>query len=508
LFLRDLVETSAAVAATRARNAKIAHLAACLRRLEPDEAPVGVAYLSGQLRQRQIGVGYAAVRDLPSPAAEATLTLVEVDGALDAVGKLAGSDSQAARKRALNQLFARATEDEQHFLVRLILGDLRQGALEGIMLDALARGLDLPQADVRRAVMLRGDLGAVAAAALADGQAALSAFRLEVGRPVLPMLAQSAESIEAALERAAPAAVEWKLDGARVQLHVRGQDVAVFTRSLDDITDRVPEVVEMARGLGLQQAVFDGEVIALREDGRPHPFQVSASRFGSRLDVPRLRASLPLTTFLFDVLHLDGTDLLESAASDRHAALSEAVPPDGRVPRIVTSQPSEASQFMRDTLARGHEGVMVKALASSYEAGRRGAGWIKVKPRHTLDLVILAAEWGHGRRRGWLSNLHLGARDETSGEFVMLGKTFKGLTDEMLTWQTQHLLELERSRDAWTVYVRPELVAEIAFDGLQRSSRYPGGVTLRFARVLRYRTDKSASDADTLESVLALGADA
>jgi DNA ligase-1 len=424
------------------------------------------------------------------------------------VGRLAGTDSQAARRRALNHLFARATGDEQQFLVRLILGDLRQGALEGVMLDALARGLDLPTADVRRAAMLRGDLGAVAATALAQGPAGLSAFCLEVGRPVLPMLAQSADSIDAALERAGPAAVEWKLDGARVQVHVRGQDVAVFTRSLDDITDRVPEVVETARRLDLDQAVFDGEVIALHQDGRPYPFQVSASRFGSRLEVPRLRASLPLTTFVFDVLHLDGADLLDRPASDRHAALSEVVPAEMRVPRLVTSDPTEASQFMQDTLARGHEGVMVKALASTYEAGRRGTGWIKVKPRHTLDLVILAAEWGHGRRRGWLSNLHLGARDQTSGEFVMLGKTFKGLTDEMLTWQTQRLLELERSRDAWTVYVRPELVAEIAFDGIQRSPRYPGGVTLRFARVLGYRTDKSASDADTLESVLALGPDA
>jgi DNA ligase 1 len=321
------------------------------------------------------------------------------------------------------------------------------------------------------------------------------------------MLAQSATGVASALERTSPAAIEWKLDGARVQIHVLDGSVWVFTRSLDDITDRVPELVEIARALPVRSVVLDGEVLALRADGRPHPFQVSASRFGSRLDVERLRTTLPLTPFVFDILHLDGEDLVDGPESARHAILAATVPERWRAPRIVTSDVLEAQRFVDDALERGHEGVLVKALDSTYEAGRRGAGWIKVKPVHTLDLVILAVEWGHGRRHGWLSNLHLGARDPVSGELVMLGKTFKGLTDAMLTWQTQRLLELETRRDSWTVYVRPELVVEIAFDTVQRSSRYPGGVTLRFARVIRYREDKRPEEADTLDAVRALGPD-
>jgi len=501
MLLRDVVDTSAVVAATAARGAKIALLAECLRRLDADEASIGVAYLSGQLRQRQIGVGYASIRDLPPPAAEATLTLTVVDAALEAIGQQAGRDSQAERRRRITELMQQATSSEQDFLVRLLIGELRQGAQEGVLVDALARALDQPVADVRRAVMLRGDLGAVAAAGVRDGAAGLGAFRLEVGRPVLPMLAQSADSIADALQRTSPAAIEWKLDGARIQVHVQGHDVRVFTRSLDDITARVPELVEMGRSLGVRSTVLDGEVIALRDDGRPHPFQVSASRFGSRLDVDRLRTSLPLTPFVFDVLHLDGQDLLDQPAVERHAALAATVPQVLRVPRIVTDDVAEGEEFMRQTLAHGHEGVLVKALDSPYEAGRRGAGWIKVKPRITLDLMILAAEWGHGRRQGWLSNLHLGALDPSTGGYVMLGKTFKGLTDEMLEWQTARLLELELTRDRWTVYVRPELIAEIAFDGVQRSSRYPGGVALRFARVLRYRPDKRPEDVDTIDTV-------
>jgi ATP-dependent DNA ligase I len=504
VLLSEVVETSTAVGNTAARSEKIERLAACLRRLAPDEAAIGVAYLSSQLRQRQIGVGYAAIRDLPEPAASASLTLLEVDTALEAVGRLAGRDSQAERRRQLMSLFTRATATEQDFLARLIIGELRQGALEGLMLDALARALDTPLTDVRRAVMLRGDLGAVAEAGLRDGKTGLSAFRLQVGQPLLPMLAQSATSIAEALQRISPAAIEWKLDGARIQIHVLGEEVRVFTRSLDDITSRVPELVEMAHALPVQSIVLDGEVLALKEDGRPHPFQVSASRFGSRLDVERLRTTLPLTPFLFDVLHLDGEDLVDQPAAERHAILAATVPQRWRAPRIVTSDVAEAEAFLRETLAHGHEGVVVKALDSAYEAGRRGAGWIKVKPTLGLDLVILAAEWGHGRRTGWLSNLHLGARDPESGSFVMLGKTFKGLTDEMLRWQTNRLLELEDHRDRWTVYVRPELVAEIAFDSVQRSPRYPGGVTLRFARVVRYREDKRSEEADTIQTIQAL----
>jgi DNA ligase-1 len=504
VLLSEVVETSAAVADTASRSAKVERVAATLRRLTPDEAAIGVAFLSSQLRQRQIGVGYASIRDLPEPAASPSLSLIEVDTALEAIGGVTGRDSQAERRRQLVDLFGRATSTEQDFLRRLMIGELRQGALEGVMLDALARALDTPLAEVRRAVMLRGDVGAVAEAGLRDGAAGLAAFRLQVGQPIQPMLAQSATSVAEALQRTSPAAIEWKLDGARIQIHVQGDDVRVFTRSLDDITSRVPEVVEMARALPVQSIVLDGEVLALQEDGRPHPFQVSASRFGSRLDVERLRATLPLTPFLFDVLHLDGRDLVDQTAAERHRILAETVPERWRAPRIVTADVSEADAFLTDTLAHGHEGVLVKALDSPYEAGRRGAGWIKVKPTLGLDLVILAAEWGHGRRTGWLSNLHLGARDPSTGEFVMLGKTFKGLTDEMLRWQTQRLLALETHRDRWTVYVRPELVAEIAFDGVQRSSRYPGGVTLRFARVVRYREDKSPTDADTIETVQSL----
>src|SRR5579859_233606 len=503
-LLGRIVETSRAIGATAARGAKIERLAALLRSLEPGEAAVGVAYLSSQLRQRQIGVGYASLRDMPPAAEVASLSLLDVDAALETIGRLAGRDSQAERRRQLAQLFARATADEQHFLARLIAGELRQGALEGVMQDALARALDVPLAAVRRAVMLRGDLGAVAEAGLRDGVAGLSAFRLHVGQPLQPMLAQSAQTISEALARISPAAIEWKLDGARVQIHVLGHEVRVFTRSLDDITSRVPELVEMAHALPVRSVVLDGEVLSLRADGRPQPFQVSASRFGSRLDVERLRVALPLTPFLFDILHLDGEDLVDRPAAERHALLASIVPEAWRAPRIVTADVAEADAFLADTLAHGHEGVLVKALDSGYEAGRRGAGWIKVKPVHTLDLVILAVEWGHGRRTGWLSNLHLGALDPRSGTFVMLGKTFKGLTDELLRWQTERLQQLETHRDRWTVYVRPELVAEIAFDGVQRSSRYPGGVALRFARVVRYREDKRPAEADTIDTVQSL----
>jgi DNA ligase-1 len=380
------------------------------------------------------------------------------------------------------------------------------------MVEAVAKAAAVPASEVRRALMLRGVLGDVAHAALVDGVAGLRAFALEVGRPLQPMLAQTAESIGAALERIGPAApegrvpaaVEWKLDGARIQIHRAGGDVAVYTRTLDDITARVPEIVEAALALPARSVVLDGEAIALRADGRPEPFQVTASRVGSRRDVAAMRAALPLTPMLFDVLHLDGEDLLDRPGGERAAALAATVPAAHAVPRIVTGDAGEAGAFLAGALDRGHEGVVVKSLSAPYEAGRRGAGWLKVKPVHTLDLVVLAAEWGHGRRRGRLSNLHLGARDAGGDGFVMLGKTFKGMTDELLAWQTERLLALEVDRDEWTVRVRPELVVEIAFDGVQRSTRYPGGVTLRFARVVRYRPDKRAQEADTVDTLRAL----
>jgi ATP-dependent DNA ligase I len=529
VLLDEIAGTSTAVAASPARLAKVERLAACLRRLEPGEVHPAVAFLSGELRQRQIGVGWAALRDAPDPAADSTLSVAEVDAAFERIGRQAGPGSQAERRRLLHELFGRATAAEQRFLVGLLSGELRQGALEGVMAEAIAKAAGVPSAEVRRAVMLRGALGPVAEAALSRGVPGLREFHLQVGRPLQPMLASTAPSIDAAMERVGEAAVEWKLDGTsdpkretaarggqaavewkldgvRVQLHKAGDEVRVFTRTLDDVTARVPEMVEMVLALPVRSAVLDGELIALQPDGRPHPFQVTAGRLGSKLDVERQRLAVPLTLYLFDALHVDGEDLIDRGGVERHAALAAVTPTTLRVPRTVTSDPAAAAAFLGDALARGHEGVLVKSLTAPYEAGRRGTGWLKVKPVHTLDLVVLAVEWGHGRRKGWLSNLHLGARDPETGGYVMLGKTFKGLTDQLLAWQTERLLELEVSRDAYTVHVRPELVVEIAFDGLQTSPRYPGGLALRFARVLRYRPDKRPEEADTIQTVRALHA--
>jgi DNA ligase-1 len=505
MLLREVVETSTAVAATRSRTAKIEAIAACLARMEAGEVPIGAAFLAGEPRQRRLGVGWASIRELPPPAADPALTLRAVDEAFERLAALTGAGSQADRARLVDELFRAATADEQRFLRGLIVGDLRQGALQSIVTDAVARAAGLPVAEVRRALMLLGDPGALAQIALSHGLDGLRAVHLQVGRPIQPMLAGSAPDLETALEKTGPAALEWKLDGARIQVHRSGRDVGVYTRSLDDVTARVPEVVDAALALDADPVVLDGEAIALREDGRPQPFQVTGSRFGSRRAVEELRRSIPLTPFFFDVLHADGEDLLDLPGDERAERLAAVVPERLRVSRAVPASASDATQFQRGALERGHEGVLVKALAAPYAAGRRGAGWIKVKPRHTLDLVVLAAEWGHGRRQGWLSNLHLGARADDGSGYVMLGKTFKGLTDALLAWQTERLLELETSRSGITVHVHPELVVEIAFDGLQRSSRYPGGVALRFARVLRYRDDKRADEADTLSAVLALG---
>jgi DNA ligase 1 len=499
MLLAELTAVSAAVGATRSRTAKVQAVAAALRDVEPGEAPAVVAFLSGELRQRQIGVGWAAVRDAPAPAATASLTVAEVDDAFAAIGALSGPGSQAARRDALGDLFARATAGEVEFLRRLLLGDLRQGALEGVVVTAVAAAADVPVAAVRRAHMLHGDLGDVARVALTEGAAGLGRIGLQVGRPVHPMLAGTADGLQDALTRISPAAVETKLDGVRIQVHRDGVDVAVFTRTLDDVTPRLPELVETALTLPVTRIVLDGEAIALRADGRPHPFQVTASRLGSRT----ARADIPLTPQFFDVLHADGEDLLDRPGEERAQVLREVVAPAARVERIVTDTLDAAQATFDAALAAGHEGVVVKALDAPYAAGRRGGGWLKVKPRHTLDLVVLAAEWGHGRRRGLLSNLHLGARGP-GGELVMLGKTFKGLTDAMLAWQTERLSELAVSQDRQVVRVRPELVVEIAFDGVQTSPRYPGGVALRFARVLRHRPDKPAREASTLEDVLAL----
>jgi ATP-dependent DNA ligase I len=500
VLVSELVEASGAVRATSSRNAKVEALAVVLRGVSPAETPPAVAWLSGELTQRQIGVGWASLRDLPAPAAEPTLGIAEVEAAFTHIGRLAGPGSQAARREAVRDLLSRATEAEQRFLAALLIGDLGQGALAGVMVDAVATAAEVPKADVRRALMLRGDLGAVAAVALGEGSAGLGRITLELLRPVQPMLAAPGDDLDSALERISPAAVEYKLDGVRVQVHRSGDDVRVFTRTLDDVTARVPEIVRAALAVPAQAFVLDGEAIALRPDGQPEPFQVTASRFGTRAPA----AATPLTALFFDVLHADGEDLIDQPGADRFAALAELVPEPDRVPRAAAADADAARAVLDDALAHGHEGVMVKSLEAPYAAGRRGAGWLKVKPRHTLDLVILAAEWGHGRRRGWLSNLHLGAREPDGPGHVMLGKTFKGLTDRMLEWQTRHLLELEVAREGHVVHVRPELVVEIAFDGVQASTRYPGGVALRFARVLRHRPDKPAAEADTLDAVLAV----
>ena len=507
MLLDEVARASAEVAETASRLAKVARLAECLGGARPGEVGLAVAYLSGVLPQGTIGVGWAALRELPQAASAPTLELLEVDAALSALAATTGGGSQARRRQALADLFGRATAGEQDFLRGLLLGELRQGALEGVMTDVVARTAGVPLADVRRSLMVSGDLPAVAEAAIAGGPEALSAFRLTVLRPLQPMLAQTADDVAAALERIRPAAVEWKLDGARIQAHRLRDEVRLFTRNLADITERAPEIVEAVRRLPVEAVILDGEAIALREDGRPLPFQVTMSRFGSRANVEQQRAGVPLSPFFFDCLHLDGADLLDRPAGERIAVLDGLLPEALRVPRAEVTEAVDAQRFLEDALARGHEGVMVKSLAAPYEAGRRGAGWIKVKVAHTLDLVVLAVEWGSGRRQGKLSNLHLGARDPGGG-FVMLGKTFKGLTDELLAWQTERLLELETGREGRVVHVRPELVVEIAFDGVQTSSRYPGGVALRFARVKGYRPDKRADEADTIDTIRAIHAGA
>ncbi|KUJ67797.1 ATP-dependent DNA ligase [Streptomyces albus subsp. albus] len=508
MLLADVARTSGEVAATAARSAKVAALARLFARTPPDEAPVVITYLAGRLPQRRTGLGWAALRDRPAPAGPARLTVPEVDAVLERIAGVAGKGAAGERKRLLDGLLSAASEEEQRFLLRLIGGELRQGALDALAVEGLAEAVGADPGEVRRAVMLGGSLGAVGRALLARGPAALAEFRLEVGRPVLPMLAHSARDVDEALDRLGPCAVEEKLDGIRVQVHRDGEVVRVFTRTLDEITARLPDVVAAARELSVSRAVLDGEVIALGSDGRPRPFQEVAGRVGVRTDVAGARQTLPLSPVFFDLLAVEGRDLLDLPTRDRHAELARIAPEPRRVRRLVAADPADPAtrqavrDFAREVLERGHEGVVAKALDAPYSAGRRGASWLKVKPVHTLDLVVLAAEWGHGRRTGKLSNLHLGAR-RPEGGFVMLGKTFKGLTDAMLEWQTEALRRIAVSDDGWLVRVRPELVVEVAFDGLQRSSRYPAGVTLRFARVVRYREDKGAEEADTVDAVLA-----
>ena len=505
MLLHQLVDASAAVAGTSKRLAKIATLAELLRAGSADEAPIAIGFLTGAPRQGKLGVGWAAARDASAqPAASSTtLQLADVDDAFDRIAAARGKE----KTRILSELFTRATADEQRFLAALVIGEVRQGALEGVLLEAVAKAADVPGADVRRAAMMAGDLGAVAHGLLGpEGAASLAAYRLQLFRPVQPMLADSASTVAEAMETAGgDTVVEWKLDGARIQVHAGDGRVAVYTRNLNDVTDRVPEVIEAMHALGLVErgVILDGEVIALSKEGRPLEFQDTMSRFGRKLDHETLRQTMPLSPFFFDVLYDAGDDVIDESLATRIAKLDALIAPEMRVPRLATSDADEGARFQADALARGHEGVMVKSTSAPYAAGRRGSAWVKVKTPRTLDLVILAVEWGSGRREGWLSNLHLGARDPVNGGFVMLGKTFKGLTDELLEWQTKELLARETHRDGHVVYVRPELVCEIAFNEVQRSSQYPGGVALRFARVKGYRPDKNAADADTIDAVRA-----
>ncbi len=503
-LLARLVEVSERVGATPARLAKVRELAGYLGSLEPAEIPVAVHYLSGEAPQGRIGLGPAVLREAgaAAPADAASLSLTETDRTLTDVAALRGSGVNSLRVAALRDLFGRATAAEQRFLARLLLGELRQGALAGVMADAIASAADVPVKDVRRALMFAADIGAVAEAALIGKSAALEAFQLEILKPIAPMLAQTAADPKDALEQlGGEAAFEWKMDGARIQVHKSGETVRIYTRNLNDVGVAIPEIVELVGTLPAKELILDGEALAFDAAGRPHPFQVTMRRFGRKLDVERLRSELPMRAVFFDCLFFEGQSLIGWPFRERFRTLAKAIPEALRVPQLVTSSAADAQAFYESALAAGHEGVMAKALDSTYEAGNRGAGWLKIKRAHTLDLVVIAAEWGHGRRTGKLSNLHLGALDPATGEYVMLGKTFKGLTDAMLEWQTKELLARETHREGITVHVQPELVAEIAFSDLQESPRYPGGLALRLARVKRYRDDKTAEQADSMPAV-------
>ncbi len=501
--LIQIVSTSQHVAETRSRLRKIAHLAHCLKSLMPDEIDIGVAYLAGELPQGRLGIGPAGLRDtMPTnPASIPSLSLHQVNEALTEIGLTTGSGSNAKRRHLLANLFARATLNEQVYLSRLLLGEVRQGALEGLLVEAIAQAAQVPSTEVRRALMITSNLPKVTQAAFGQGIMGLRRFKIRLLEPLKPMLAQPTENISTALNQLGAAGLEYKLDGARIQVHKLGQDVRVFTRQLNEVSKSIPEVVDTISAFPCTDLILDGEALALQQDGKPLPFQVTMRRFGRKLNVEHLRQKLPLKGFYFDCLYLNGQELLDAPGEDRFRALREAVPAEFLIPRRVTDDPAEAETFLNQALSHGHEGLMAKSLSAPYAAGNRGNSWLKIKHVYTLDLVILAAEWGSGRRQGWLSNLHLGARDPVNNSYIMLGKTFKGLTDKLLTWQTEKLLNLEFARDDHIVYVRPELVVEIAFNEIQASPHYPGGLALRFARVKRYRQDKHAEDADTIDSV-------
>jgi DNA ligase-1 len=502
-LLAQVVRASAQVAATSSRLAKTSTIADFLRALEPHEVEIALPWLSGEIRQGKLTLGYAALKSaMGDPSLVATLSVADVDAAFERLKAVKGKGSAGQRSAQLKDLLSRATAQEQDFLVRLVIGELRQGALEGVMLEAVAAASGLPAAEVRRASTFAGGIAQVARAALHGP--GLGEFSIRLMQPVLPMLAQPSEDVPDALRQLGKALFEWKLDGARIQVHKAGAEVRVFTRNLNDVTARVPEIVHSLEKVSFENLILDGEAIALRADGRPHPFQVTMRRFGRKTDDEAQRRALPLSVFFFDCLLRGGEPIVDRSALERHDILRQVLPPSLVTPSLITDEAAKADAFYEEALARGHEGLMAKALEAPYESGRRGAGWLKLKRAKTLDLVVIGVEWGNGRRKGWLSNLHLGARNPRSGEFVMLGKTFKGLTDETLEWQTRELLAREVRRDEWTVYVRPELVVEIAFNDVQESSQYPGGMALRFARVKGYRPDKRPEEADTIDTVRAI----
>ncbi|MHB8813780.1 MAG: ATP-dependent DNA ligase [Steroidobacteraceae bacterium] len=506
-LLAELVSASSRVSGTSSRLAKVREIAAVLAKLAGEEIGIGVSYLAGELPQGRIGVGFAALQAAVAasgqPPEEPSLSIVDTDRRVTQLAGVRGSGSATRRSAVLSDLFSRTTAEERTFLLRLLVGELRQGALAGMMIDAIAATSGVSVAQVRRAAMYCGSLGETALVARTEGARGLDRFQLKIFSPVAPMLAQTAANVDEALAElgGGEIALEWKLDGARVQAHKAGEQVRLYTRTLNEVTDALPEIVAAVRTLPAQALVLDGEAIAYDSSGRPHPFQVTMRRFGRRLRVEKLLTELPVRAYFFDCLRVDERSLADRPLRERSEALAAVVPERARVPRIITASAPEARAFYDAALAAGHEGLMAKSLDSPYEAGNRGAGWLKIKRAHTLDLVVLAAEWGHGRRTGKLSNLHLGALDRATGAYVMLGKTFKGLTDAMLEWQTRELLARESHRDRWTVYVRPDLVVEIAFSDLQASSRYPGGIALRLARVKRYRDDKRAEDADDMDAV-------
>src|SRR6202167_316477 len=502
MLLANVVETSGRVAGTSKRLAKIELLADLLKQLSPDEIEIVVSFLSDLTRQGRTGIGFAVVRDSQAaPAQTGTLEVLDVDRALASLSDAKGRGSAQQKRAQLESLFALTTEEEQQFLKELLLGGLRQGALEGLMFEALAKASGVSLGRIRRAAMMAGDTARVARSLLESGEASLETWTIHLFQPVQPMLAQPAPDVETALSETGEAALEYKLDGARIQAHKRGDEVRIYTRALNNVTSAVPEVVEAVRAIPAHELILDGEVVSFAPDGRPQPFQITMRRFGRKMDLQRLRAELPLTPVWFDILYCDGQPLIDHPQSERFTILRSLSPPGNLIPHITTSSPETAAAFLRASLESGHEGIVAKDTASLYMAGARGQSWLKIKKVHTLDLVVLAAEWGSGRRKGWLSNLHLGARDTETGGYAMLGKTFKGMTDEMLRWQTEQLLAIETSRAHYTVFVEPKIVVEIAYSDIQISPHYASGFALRFARVKRYRTDKTAAEADTFETV-------